>query len=87
MIAPPSHLCTRSMSTMDPLFPQAAPPAYAESASDPHWKIRNTKYSSVFVTNGPPNVEDFRSHAKHIKDSFLECGVVRPYDAKRERVH
>ncbi|CAG5148255.1 uncharacterized protein ALTATR162_LOCUS2174 [Alternaria atra] len=54
--------------------PQAAPPAYTESASDPYWKIGNTKYSSVFATNGPPSVEDYRTYAKHIKDSFLECG-------------
>jgi hypothetical protein len=73
---------------MDPpaSSPQAAPPAYAESASDPHWKIRNTKYSSVFATNGPPSVEDYRTHAKHIKDSFLECGVVGPQDNKARRI-
>ncbi|OWY53295.1 hypothetical protein AALT_g11514 [Alternaria alternata] len=53
----------------------AAPPAYVENASDPYWKIRNTKYSSVFVTKGPPNVEDYRTLAKHIKNSFLERGV------------
>jgi hypothetical protein len=56
-----------------------APPAYvATSASEyARWKIRNTKYRAVFVTNGPPDIEKYRAHVEHMKDSFLEYSTVR----------
>ncbi|EOA87087.1 uncharacterized protein SETTUDRAFT_31388 [Exserohilum turcica Et28A] len=55
------------------------PPAYElESTSSPDqilYNIRNTKYSSEFVTNGQPSEEDYQAHIRHLKDSFIECGA------------